>query len=1509
MAPDAAREPVRRFLGGLTLGATFAARARWHEESPGVLPVVRALRVARITACIPRAARSAACAGAAADLAALGSIAPYGEQYLIDLWRFVALRSRAPDQVVRCVEALASPFVGAAFLVTPYLDALAAAGRFRHLAKIALREDHTAHAAWLLARHRRPLLALGSVRRTRVATVLSCAGEALAWSHLGREDLARRALAQRLGAGDGDRPRFPDPDDLWRMNQLGDPVLRAVVARDLDRLRGLCVEPGPRSDPDVSERAPLAPLEASLASELRGATVALVGSVRSDSAVRAWLEREGASIVDGPFARANFFVAGHDVDAETVATLVQRGGLRLGLPGAMAPAIVEAVMSLRRPHRVVLVPPTVLGVGELEARISEWLASVLFDHFLRDLDVALDLASEDDAVAALESGARHEVLRLVLELPPERAGSARLTVQRPGVSDDYASIGTQPLSQLISSGLGQWLAARGLTRSPRVPLLDFSLDDALACARWLAAHRAESTLAALDGVPKTLQAATARVYGASFRLHHVYPAVLALEPDDPRARLAQYLAEKRDPAEFEPLRELTIAAPRWWVPMAALGRNPELPRDERLDALSAAIDLAPDQDDLLGDYSVVLAEEGRYEEAYRYADRASRLAPHDAGHHVRAVEHGTGIGRLGAKLADARRRVELVDRLVEAGASHPGSPDLTHLRLRHDAALMYVGRLDEAVAMRAALIGGATAWPAQNRVLERWRSERGFLAHSYALEGWQRGEPGRTLEGYHAVAPKDGTGMIAYIEALLALGRDQHAALAFAHLHRQKFGRGPQVRLAGAKALAATGQLAEALAQLEVVIHGQPQRRLETEVERVLRVLAHRPTSDWEAEIQHRLDRGALGLARRVARDAVDFVAGMADSAVARTALGPAPPPFEPACLEPLAALVPAAERTTVDALFAAGDGDALAAAWPEQLPAGAAGRVYLFAAALGRYLARSGAGVASGLRHAATGALESLWHVEVAPELAHALLATLERAARHVGDEVLDGWLLRVERALALEARGITAAELPRSSALLRGDDSIAAELREARALLQRDDAASAQASCALFERCARALGTYAVAAWVNAALRCRTPEVVRDIAWTAAVANAFHGVPGLALAKGYLADGEGELALEVVSRFLGGAGQDWREARLAELAPAWEAAGIEVPLGFDDAQTAGFEAIQGGDWAFADQCYRLCLAIDPGNTQCLKNLGIVSARLGSSFQTVLAFSEADFAQGPLWAGAEFMASGAPDQAQVVLSYASYRFDAAAQWLQLALACWHTGDEETKAEAIGRALELDAEAVAPAFLNGYAAAKQELGELDDCESASRRLLEVAGDDDTMKSCALHNLACVALARGEPGALALAEQALELNPLEDNAEIFADTVARCKRNDPHAVTPSRARSAEARAFRSLEEGDPKAVELGSTPRLLRAGIAAARHRFASDNDVVVTSRAREAARAVLAATDGATEPDAALARIAALRIVEDAVYPVDPPALLGAQLPREVFRDQLDQRVDATPDT
>jgi len=73
-------------------------------------------------------------------------------------------------------------------------------------------------------------------------------------------------------------------------------------------------------------------------------------------------------------------------------------------------------------------------------------------------------------------------------------------------------------------------------------------------------------------------------------------------------------------------------------------------------------------------------------------------------------------------------------------------------------------------------------------------------------------------------------------------------------------------------------------------------------------------------------------------------------------------------------------------------------------------------------------------------------------------------------------------------------------------------------------------------------------------------------------------------------------------------------------------------------------------------------------------------------------------------------------------------------------------------------------------------------------------------------------------------------------------------------------------------------------------------VLAAEYRFESENGEVVTSRALEKATSILRATHGQLDVDALVCRFEALRIRENARFPIDPPARLGARLSRAQFQ-------------
>src|SRR5439155_16496565 len=120
-----------------------------------------------------------------------------------------------------------------------------------------------------------------------------------------------------------------------------------------------------------------------------------------------------------------------------------------------------------------------------------------------------------------------------------------------------------------------------------------------------------------------------------------------------------------------------------------------------------------------------------------------------------------------------------------------------------------------------------------------------------------------------------------------------------------------KARLAAARALILTGDLDEALDQIQIVQLRRSQSRLEAEINRLLRLAATRPASEWERVVESRLARGATTLARMAARDLADFVPGL-DTPVIQRALGERPRlTIDPLWIAELIGALPAAQPTS----------------------------------------------------------------------------------------------------------------------------------------------------------------------------------------------------------------------------------------------------------------------------------------------------------------------------------------------------------------------------------------------------------------------------------------------------------------------------------------------------------------------------------------------------------------------------------------------------------------------
>lgn len=347
-APRLARPRLDAALADLARADPFRARAAWHEENPGVMPTVRALRTARTTARLAPEARAEACARAADDLAVLARWVPYAEGYLYDLWSWMVHGAGDPVRL-RALVAV-DPTRAGGRNKRLHLRDLVTRGRARRAAIAAHEGKLTGEAAWLLATHGRPFAALDVADKHHDASAEALAGRAVAAWLAGRPDLARALLASEAPAPapTRDAPRdFPGPDELWRAERDPDerPALTALVrahlahpadpdARARAALRALLDHARgapPDADPDVPDLSLLSELEARVRRDVSGRTVYLAGdfdgSERADL-VRA-LEAQGARVVAGPFPGTDYYVLASACDVATVAKLDRIGARRL----------------------------------------------------------------------------------------------------------------------------------------------------------------------------------------------------------------------------------------------------------------------------------------------------------------------------------------------------------------------------------------------------------------------------------------------------------------------------------------------------------------------------------------------------------------------------------------------------------------------------------------------------------------------------------------------------------------------------------------------------------------------------------------------------------------------------------------------------------------------------------------------------------------------------------------------------------------------------------------------------------------------------------------------------------------------------------------------------------------------------------------------------------------------------------------------------------------------------
>ncbi|HEY4240047.1 MAG TPA: hypothetical protein VGM88_09540 [Kofleriaceae bacterium] len=1216
------------------------------------------------------------------------------------------------------------------------------------------------------------------------------------------------------------------------------------------------------------------------------------------------------------------------------------------------------------------VAPELESAAQHAARL---VSVILFDHLVRHRIMTLgdhdDERLVDDTGRILDArhpqvedsidwffrvSRRHEVLWFELDLVGVRPQPAILRARRPnGAADEWRSWADRSLSAQMTHALTGWLGTRKL---PAIePLPEFTVDDLRDAAERLA--RVDAMLVqgrslgqvppAFTQPPAHLAIAFLRVLGELARddARSLDGIILQLDPRHAVARRNRYvgglLAGDTDRTAILPL---VAEAPMYAKPHLSIWGDAFL-RENAHENIGVrhqgiAASLMPANPYACHNYSLQLADDARREESYRWADRATVASPDFGAAHLDCVRRLRQVGRPGQAFAEAQYRCrEILDRAAAGKLSHADWQAPHHAALLVAFAHLDVGRLAEAIELADAAVAQlpdeptareAFAWAAKR--VAHWKTDAGLLARAYAWEGHHRGDPGRVIAGLARGRITDDDDAMMLIDALLAVGRPEQAVVAYWHCAgidgTGVLGDG-KARLAAARALILAGELDEALDQIQIAQLRRGQSRLEAEVNRTLRLAATRDAAEWSAVIARRVARGATTLARMAARDLGDFVPGVDVGG----ALGePVTLAIDPLWIAELVASVPAAAssaaaivgrlaRPKQSTLAAA---DALATEWWTVLvppardrDAHASGAILALGLSLANYLVLAAGGptpLAGAYRHIATEALHLVRRsrYQIDPTAIGALLRMMDWLGG-APEWLVDPWLLRIERALDLEAEhgayldGMLSG-MPAVQRLLRGDERVGWELRLAHDLAS--DPSQYEAAAYLYARCALAVegGSVPLAWSAAAATAAMAPEVQLDLHSLAALANPTGPMaPHLALARTQLAAGRTADGFASACGAIILATANERSAALDTLAPAWIAAGVPTPLGGAAAYDAGTAASAAGDHAAAIAHLSWAVADEPGNSQRANALAVTLGRAGRGHEALRVLARHERTGAPRLVGRVLWEAGRAAEAVPILRYAARRFRAADDWAALAGAALAAEQEAVAVEAGRRAVELGAKD--PALLAGLATALYRIGEFVECERIAQRLIAGDGDrsgDRTARLAGLHAMARALAGQGRHvDALPYAKAAGEQSPSGAVGAELSDTMDRIVAQESPAVRPSVELSMERQACADLEAGRfDSLVSAISSPSwgIARAALAAAEFRREDENGIPVSPRALDASLAILARSEGTRHPDATLARIRALRVRDNAFLQIDPPPPLGARYTPEELAKAYEER-------
>jgi tetratricopeptide (TPR) repeat protein len=305
---------------------------------------------------------------------------------------------------------------------------------------------------------------------------------------------------------------------------------------------------------------------------------------------------------------------------------------------------------------------------------------------------------------------------------------------------------------------------------------------------------------------------------------------------------------------------------------------------------------------------------------------------------------------------------------------------------------------------------------------------------------------------------------------------------------------------------------------------------------------------------------------------------------------------------------------------------------------------------------------------------------------------------------------------------------------------------------------------------------------------------------------------------------------------------------------------------------------------------------AAEPSNAKRAQSLAVALGRLGEANEAIRALSHHERSDAPRLIGRVLVDCGRDVDAVRILRYAARRFRTAEDWAMLATAAHRTDDDPVSVAAGLRALALGSKD--HTLLIALATSMYRMGDFVECERIAQ-LLIAGSDDRTAKLAGLHAMARALAGQGRHvDAHPYAKAAAELGPDGELAAELADTMDRIVAQEAPAIRPSIELSMERQAYDELEAGkfDSLATAVSSPSwGIARTALAACEVRRDDESGIPVSPRALEAAIVILQRSEGATEPEAVLARIRALKIRDNAFIQIDPPPPLGARYTPEEF--------------